>query len=106
MQRKLSLVTAVFFCATLAQAADTKGDAVKGKTAFDQCSFCHSIDGSDSGPGPTLQGVFKRKTMKNGKPMNDANVLDQISNGGGGMPPFPSLSAEDKANLLAYLHTL
>jgi mono/diheme cytochrome c family protein len=57
--------------------------------------------------GPSLKGLFKRKTLQNGKPVSDANVLAQINNGGNGMPAYGDmLSAEDKANLLAYLHTL
>ena len=39
--------------------------------------------------------------------MNDANVLAQINTGGNGMPAYDDmLSADDKANILAYLHTL
>ncbi len=57
--------------------------------------------------GPSLKGLFKRKTLQNGKPVNDANVLAQINNGGNGMPAYGDmLSADDKANVLAYLHTL
>ena len=57
--------------------------------------------------GPSLQGLFKKKTLSSGKPANEENVLNQINNGGNGMPAYGDmLSAEDKANLLAYLHTL
>ncbi len=57
--------------------------------------------------GPSLQGLFKHKTLANGKPVNDANVLTQINDGGNGMPAYGDmLSAQDKADLLAYLHTL
>ena len=57
--------------------------------------------------GPSLQGLFKKKTLSSGKAASDANVLTQINNGGNGMPAYADmLSAEDKANLLAYLHTL
>lgn len=85
------------------------GDAAKGKDVFEgnMCAQCHNITGADGGVGPTMKGLFKRKTLRNGKPVNDANVLGQINNGGGGMPPYEStLSAEDKANVLAYLHSL
>ena len=57
--------------------------------------------------GPSLKGLFKHKALSNGKPVNDANVLAQINAGGNGMPAYADmLSADDKANLLAYLHTL
>lgn len=86
-----------------------KGDAAKGKAVFDnqQCTMCHNVDSPDKKMGPSLQHLFQRKTLQNGKPMNDANVLAQINDGGNGMPPYNDmLSADDKANLLMYLHTL
>ena len=84
-----------------------KGDAAKGKETFDQCAVCHNVDTDEKKMGPSLKGLFKRKTMVTGKPMNDANVLGQINAGGNGMPAYSDmLSADEKANLLAYLHTL
>jgi mono/diheme cytochrome c family protein len=57
--------------------------------------------------GPSLQGLFKKKTLQSGKPVNDANVMGQINAGGNGMPAYQDmLSADEKANLLAYLHTI
>ena len=87
--------------------AQGKGDAAKGKMVFEQCSGCHATDTDDVIVGPSLKGLFKRKMLKDGKPVNEANVLDMINMGGGGMPPFAdSLSAADKANVIAYLKTL
>lgn len=84
-----------------------KGDAAKGKDAFEQCQVCHNVDTDEKKMGPSLKGLFKRKTLQNGKPVNDANVLAQINTGGNGMPAYGDmLSQEDKDNLLAYLHTL
>jgi cytochrome c len=84
-----------------------KGDAAKGKDVFEQCQVCHNTDTDEKKMGPSLKGLFKRKTLQNGKPVNDDNVLAQINNGGNGMPAYGDmLSADDKANLLAYLHTL
>ena len=109
----LSFAGSFIICASLfigagsAFGQDKKGDADKGKAAFEQCSVCHSADTPEKKMGPSLQGLFKRKTLTSGKPVNDANVLDQINNGGNGMPAYADmLSAEDKANLLAYLHTI
>jgi mono/diheme cytochrome c family protein len=88
----------------------SKGDAAKGKTSFEtNCAVCHNVDTDEKkmSNAPSLKGLFKRKTLQNGKPMNDANVLEQINSGGNGMPPFTDmLSADDKANVMAYLHTL
>ena len=49
--------------------------------------------------------------LTNGKPVNDANVLERINTGAttaqGVMPPFKDmLSDGDKKNLIAYLKTL
>lgn len=84
-----------------------KGDAAKGKEVFEQCSVCHNIDSPEKKMGPSLQGLYKKKTMTTGKAVTDQNVLSQINNGGNGMPAYSDmLSAEDKANLIAYLHTI
>jgi len=83
------------------------GDAAKGKEAFEQCAVCHNVDTDEKKMGPSLKGLFKRKTLQSGKPVNDENVLGQINAGGNGMPAYGDmLSADDKANILAYLHTL
>ncbi len=112
IRRTFTLSGSILFGAllTVALAAGQKGkagDAAKGKETFEQCAMCHNIDTPEKKMGPSLQGLFKRKTLQNGKPVNDANVLAQINNGGNGMPPYNDmLSADDKANVLAYLHTL
>jgi cytochrome c len=87
--------------------ADAKGDAAKGKDTFEQCAICHNVDNDEKKMGPSLKGLFKRKTLSSGKAVNDVNVLAQINAGGNGMPAYADmLSADDKANILAYLHTL
>ncbi len=112
MRKTLGFATGIAFCATLSLgvAAGQKGsagDAAKGKDTFEQCGICHNVDSPEKKMGPSLQGLFKKKTLQSGKPVNDANVTAQINNGGNGMPAYgEQLSADDKANLLAYLHTL
>ena len=87
--------------------AQKPGDAAKGKSAFEQCSGCHAVDSDETIVGPSLKGLFKRKALKNGKPVNDANVRDMINSGGNGMPPFAdSLSDQDKSDVIAYLKSL
>src|SRR3954464_9131479 len=114
-QRKLASLTTCTLSGVLilglaaSVRAGGAGDAAKGKEVYEgnMCATCHNITGDEGGVGPTLKGVFKRKTLKNGKPVNDANVMAQINEGGGGMPPYGgSLSADDKANMLAFLHSL
>lgn len=117
MKRLLTIAGSAICCVTLAMSlaaagpqkngSAAKGDAAKGKETFEQCAICHNVDSPEKKMGPSLQGLFKRKTLANGKPVNDANVLAQINNGGNGMPAYAdTLSAEEKANVLAYLHTL
>lgn len=94
--------------ATLYGQPPAKGDAAKGKAAFDQqCGLCHDALTTDKKMGPGMKGFYKRpKIATTGKPTNDANVLEKIGTGGNGMPPFDSLSPAEKAELLAYLKTL
>jgi cytochrome c len=107
------VVTSFVSCALLfgagtqfAQAAE-KGNAAKGKELMEQCTVCHNLDTDEKKMGPSLKGLFKRAKLQSGKPVNDANVLEQINNGGNGMPAYADmLSAQDKADILAYLHTL
>lgn len=111
--RTLTMGTCLMLGATLfisfgqRGATAAAGDAAKGKETFEQCAICHNVSSPEKKMGPSLQGLFKHKTLVNGKPVNDANVLAQINNGGNGMPPYADmLSADEKANVLAYLHTL
>jgi len=85
------------------------GDPDKGNELFDeQCAQCHHAYKDEKKAGPSLKWLYsKDKLDSNGKPVNDANVLDKIEKGGNGMPPFKgSFSDTDKADLLAYLKTL
>ncbi|MBV9081599.1 MAG: cytochrome c [Acidobacteriaceae bacterium] len=109
IRRTFAIAGSVVLCTTLTVVltAAQKGDAAKGKQVFEQCAMCHNIDSPEKKMGPSLQHLFQHKALANGKPVNDANVLAQINAGGNGMPPYgDTLSAEDKANLMAYLHTL
>jgi cytochrome c len=114
MKRIFGIAGSAVLCVTLSaviaagqKESEAKGDPAKGKETFEQCAMCHNIDSPEKKMGPSLQHLFQHKTLQNGKPVNDANVLAQINNGGNGMPAYQdTLSAEEKANLLAYLHTI
>ena len=95
-------------CGSATMYGQKKGDDAKGKEVFDQCSVCHNADSADRKMGPGLKGLFKKgKLESNGKPANDANVLEKINEGGNGMPAYKDmLSDDEKANLVAYLKTL
>ena len=115
VRKKFFAASALILCGSLALSlmaaagkAGGNADAAKGKSAFDDsCSMCHNVDTDEKKMGPSLKGLFKHKALASGKPVNDANVMAQINNGGNGMPGYADqLSADDKANILAYLHTL
>ena len=112
IRRTFAIAGSTLFCIVLgaglfAAPRGAKGDATKGKGVFEQCALCHNVDSPEKKMGPSLQGLFKRKVLQNVKAVNDANVIAQINAGGNGMPPYAdTLSAEEKTNLLAYLHTL
>ena len=88
-----------------AEGAQTKpmhlaGDAVKGKSLFEEnCSTCHGIDAGGE-DGPDLHGVPQS--------LGDAAVVNIIQHGirGTAMPAFFSLSAQDAANIVAFLRSL
>lgn len=87
--------------------AETKGDANKGKEVFQQCGVCHNADSDAKKMGPGLKGLYKKGALKNGKKPSDATVAAVVNKGGNGMPAYEELlSAEEKADLMAYLKTL
>ena len=117
IRRTLTIATTLagscLLCASLVTGAGgpqdkaAHGDPAKGKDVFEQCSVCHNADTDEKKMGPSLKGLFKKSKMTNGKPVTEANVLEQINNGGNGMPAYADiLSADDKANVIAYLKTL
>ncbi len=98
-------------------------DAAAGKTLFlQQCSVCHSVDGS-SGVGPTLKGIVGTKSgeipgfrfsraMKGANITWDAKTLDayltdpQKAVPGNQMPFSGMADAKQRADVIAYLATL
>ena len=102
-------------CAALALAlglatvapAQKKGDAAKGKEVFEQCAVCHNTDNDEKKVGPSLKGLYKHDKLKSGKKVTDENVKALINAGGNGMPSYNEmLSDAEKADVIAYLHTL
>jgi len=80
-----------------------------GRQVFDQeCARCHEPYSSRDKKGPSLQGIFKKQFMaKSGLPANDDRAGDIIRTGRGNMPGYSQkLSAQEIADVLAYLHTL
>jgi cytochrome c len=107
MKKTASLFCAIALVAGAALAQDKAGNAEKGKEVFEQCGACHNVDSPEKKMGPSLQGLYKHAKLKNGKPVNDANVTAVINAGGNGMPAYADLlSDEERADLLAYLKTI
>jgi quinohemoprotein ethanol dehydrogenase len=58
-----------------------EGDAAAGKEIFaDNCSGCHGATGHGGNGGPDLSAIPAAKDVQ--------KVIAQVTNGGGGMPPF------------------
>jgi heme/copper-type cytochrome/quinol oxidase subunit 2/cytochrome c5 len=72
-------------------------DAAAGKEIFaENCSVCHGATGHGGNGGPDL------RTMP--KAQEQATAEEQVTNGGGGMPPFKgTLSEEEISNVAAYV---
>jgi cytochrome c len=45
-----------------AHSATAAEDPIKGKTLFEICAACHSLEAGQNGVGPTLHGLFERKS--------------------------------------------
>jgi mono/diheme cytochrome c family protein len=79
---------------------EAKGDPVAGKAVFETagCGGCHTLKaaGSTGNVGPNLDDL---------KPSED-KVVEQVTNGGGGMPPFKGqLSAKQIQDVAAFVFT-
>jgi cytochrome c len=115
--RTMPVVLAAAVWATAAAAAE---DPVKGKMEFEQCATCHSLEAGANGVGPTLHGLFGRKSasedFRYSPAMQRANVtwtpelLDSYladPQGGvfrGNRMPFAGIpDAQARADLIAYL---
>ncbi|HXL98789.1 MAG TPA: c-type cytochrome [Rhizomicrobium sp.] len=112
---------AAAFAATAAQAA---GNAAAGASVFDRCAICHSnTKGAPAKIGPNLFGIVGRKAaaqadfsystaLKNSGIVWSADKLDAWIASPATLVPgnrmaFAGIaSAQDRANLVAYLATL
>jgi cytochrome c len=111
MKSAASLFAMALLAASALNAQKKEGDVAKGKETFEMCSGCHATEGEEKKEekkmGPSLAGLFKRAKMKNGKKPTDATVKAVIDAGGNGMPAYADmLTDEEKANVIAFLHTL
>jgi len=91
-----------------AEGSEGEGGAEEGGTAAagspeagaavfsENCSTCHGATGEGGNGGPDLNTMPLAKT--------EEGVIQQVTNGGGGMPPFGgTLSEEEIKNVAAYV---
>jgi len=73
------------------------GDAEAGAVVFSEnCSTCHGATGHGGNGGPDLTTMPLAQT--------EEGAIQQVTNGGGGMPPFAgTLSEEEIENVAAYV---
>jgi mono/diheme cytochrome c family protein len=79
--------------------APAAGDATAGRSVFaDTCSVCHGATGHGGNGGPDLTTMPLARTV--------AGVTRQVTDGGGGMPPFRGqLSDKQIVDVAAYVTT-
>jgi cytochrome c len=108
MTKRILAAAAISFMMVSGSAlAQKKGDAAKGKEVFEQCGVCHSATTDEKKMGPSLKGLYKKEKLANGQKVTDAAITGMVNKGKGAMPAFADvLSAEEKADLLAYLKTI
>jgi mono/diheme cytochrome c family protein len=82
---------------TTSQARPAAGDAAAGKAIFAaNCSPCHGATGHGGGGGPDLTAIPSAK--------DPAVVKKQVTDGGGGMPPFGgTLTPKEIDDVTAYV---
>jgi len=80
----------------------------RGRRVYDQrCVMCHQAYSSKSLNGPAMNGIFRRRELPSGRPVNDERVREVIVLGRSKMPGFGNVLTEQQVDeLLAYLHTL
>ena len=116
--------------ALAAQQASANTPMARGQVLFQQCASCHMLNDKDSGvPAPGLGGLFSPEgtaafgtQLPTGKPVNPQNFFEWVRRGGAAfrdqaiqpapghgpyqieaMPPFPGLTDEQLADLLAFI---
>jgi len=75
-----------------------------GQQIFNQtCAVCHR----NGEHGPNLVGLYKKRYMSNGMPVNDDRVRDTIRMGRAMMPAFGDvLNQQQLEDVIAYLHVI
>jgi len=111
---------ALLMALSVAGPARAGGDAVRGEAKFGDCAACHKLDAGSNDIGPSLHGIFARKAgeiadfryspaLKRSGIVWTPETLDkyiadpQALVPGNRMPYAGMASADDRADLIAYL---
>jgi cytochrome c len=103
-----------------AAAARAGGDAARGEAKFGDCAACHKLEAGANNVGPSLHGILTRKAgeiadfryspaIKRSGIVWTAEMLDKFISDpqamvpGNRMPYAGMASADDRADLIAYL---
>ena len=120
---RVSIVAIAMAAMSVSSMAYADGDPVLGKSVFNKCAVCHTIDPAKKGVGPTLFGVVGRQSatvegyssstaMKAANKTWDAATLDVYLTDPKAMVPGTKMTfaglpkPEDRANVIAYLATI
>jgi cytochrome c6 len=77
-----------------AKPGNAEAGAEAGAEVFaENCSICHGATGHGGNGGPDLRTMPKAKT--------EAGAIEQVTNGGGGMPPFKGVLSEEEIKAVA-----
>jgi mono/diheme cytochrome c family protein len=102
----MALVGALAFVAVPIVRANPGPDSAASSTTFrTKCAMCHGQDGAGSAVGKSMNVPDLRSPAIQKLP--DAELVQVISNGKGGMPPFKGSLSEDQIHaLVTHIRTL
>lgn len=116
MKHALWTAAALLLLAACNQTPPRKTDAelglspqqARGRRVYDQhCLVCHEAYSSSDRNGPSLMGLYKKKFMVSGQPVNDDRIRDITLMGKSKMPAYQGvLTSQQVEDLLAYMKTL
>jgi cytochrome c6 len=101
----LVFVGLTLFVVSIARATPVPDSAASSATFRTKCALCHGPDGAGSEVGKSMNVPDLRSDAVQKRP--DAELVQIISDGKGGMPPFKSSLSEPQIHdLVSYVRSL